>query len=323
MNKNKKSKIIHILFLIAIAMIFIGFCADLVLVKKANEDVKTIEYSEKSSFQYNITLFDGTTYTEQDAFSFAPDMVKNIKVTFKYKNDYEGYLNNTLDANLVIHAKEGIMNNFSTTNYAVIAVEKFEPRKITATETEMIVDIDYQKYTSQLKNYIVNNSLNEMSYGKLELIISSVNKETKKDDKSILVITLLEDSAAIYTARQIDNTTSTVLGNNAKKFKLLAIGLFGLFVCSCFAFFFYHKLSKMDKYSRKMYFIFLLNKGVLVNGDLSKLDVENFMELSSFNELLKVQANLSLPIMYRKSESSCTFVIKTSNSGYYYTMNKE
>lgn len=323
MNKSKKNKIIHIIYILAIAMFFFGACASAILVKKANNESKTIEHLEKSQFQYVITLSDGSTYTEKEAFAFAPNMVKNIKVTFNYENDYEGYDANTLYSSLALHAKEGIINDYSTTNYAVISVENSKPVKVSETKTELVFEIDYQEYTTKLKEYISANSLNEESYGKLELIVSSINTEAKKDDKSVLVITLLEDSAVIYTSKNIEKSSSTVLGNSAKKLKLATIGFIGLFGCAVVTFYFYHKLSKMDKYSRSIYYIFAFNRGVLADSDLSKIDTEKYMKVASFKEMLKVQSNLSLPIMYQKNETSCTFVIKTGETGYCYIMNKE
>ena len=145
---------------------------------------------------------------------------------------------------------------------------------------------------------------------------------TGKDEiekQALVSISLLEDVVTISISKTL-TTNESILDSN---YKLLLIGsLASAFISICFAICFAisYKLSKMDKYTRNIFVIFKLNKGILVESDLTNIDLG--FALTSFKELLKVQNSVSLPILYSKKEDSVLFVIKAGNSVYSYTIAK-
>lgn len=318
---NKK-KIIYGTYICLMCVLFVMSIVGMIFTKIGSDDAKNVTRIENTTLEYSITLNDGSVYTHKDELAFVPNMVKSIKVKLNYHNDYENYKDYKLSTDAILYVKPGAQKD-EITKYAFLSREIIRDSKVNEKDTEINVDIDYQKYLTKLNDYVNKNSLNEKTIGKLELVTISENNTTGVSNKSVVEISFLEEAMEIYASKVIYNYNSTTLGNNVNKIKLATLLSIVLFVGICVCFFFYNKLSKMSSYDRFMYKVLRLNKGILVESDLTNMECENMILVNSFKELLKVQSCISLPIVYNKDSKGCKFLIKVNNGGYYYIINKE
>lgn len=312
MNINKKFKLANIGFagftvIFLIASILMGIFS---FVEKGKD---VAPFKETTDISYVINGI----YNEDDAISFASGEVNSIVVTIDYYNNNEsnrGYI----DATKTTYIKT---KDFSgQTVYGVFGNVEYveENRAISDDKTTVIFTIDYQKYQTDVRNYVAGLNGGSTYAGKLDLSLVATGKdETEKE--ALVSISLLEDVVTISISKTL-TTNESILDSN---YKLLLVGAIGsAFISVCFAICFAisYKLSKMDKYTRNIFVIFKLNKGILVESDLTNIDLG--FALTSFKELLKVQNSVSLPILYSKKEDSVLFVIKAGNSVYSYTIAK-
>lgn len=270
-------------------------------------------YKEHTDVSYVINGI----YTEEDAISFASGEVNSIVVTIDYYNNNEssrGYL--TAKKTTYIKTKD-----FSgQTVYGVFGNIEYveEDLIISKDKTSIIFTIDYQDYQTRVRNYVAGLNADATYAGKLDLSLVAVSKD-EVEKEALVTISLLEDVVTISISKTV-TTSDSILDSN---YKLLFVGAIGcVFIGACLGVCFVvsYKLSKMDKYTRNIFVIFKLNKGILVESDLTNIDLG--FTLTSFKELLKVQNSVSLPILYSKKEDSVVFVIKAGNSVYSYTITK-
>ena len=74
-------------------------------------------------------------------------------------------------------------------------------------------------------------------------------------------------------------------------------------------------------FEQKKYLIFKFNKDILVDGDVSNINIKKYTEVVSFGELMKVQKCVNLPIIYSCNNNSFyIFILKLGDSGYYYKL---
>lgn len=314
MSINKKFKLANISFLVA-AVLFLAIT--IVFGMKAFEpqqEPTVKKYREKTYVSYTINdeTADGYLTNEQ---------VQEIEVKIEYFNDNSS-TRGTIDARKVAYIKT---KDFAgNTVHGVFGdIEIVESKKtITADKTVITFTIDYQAYQTNLSNYIATLDPESKYGGKLDLCLSATNKAGAKKD-AVVSISLLEDVVTINTTKSIDSNETITIGEPVEDNKMLVILTLGcgfLVVCFIGCFLVSYKLSKMDDYKRKVLVIFKLNKGILVESDLTS--VEDGFVVASFNELLKVQNSVSLPILYTKGEDKIRFVIKAGSSVYSYTIAK-
>ena len=312
MNINKKFKLANIGFagftvIFLIASILMGIFS---FVEKGKD---VAPFKETTDISYVINGI----YNEDDAISFASGEVNSIVVTIDYYNnnkDNRGYINATKTTYIKTKDFSG------QTVYGVFGNVEYveENRAISDDKTTVIFTIDYQKYQTDVRNYVAGLNGSSTYAGKLDLSLIATGKD-EIEKQALVSISLLEDVVTISISKTL-TTNESILDSN---YKLLLIGsLASAFISICFAICFAisYKLSKMDKYTRNIFVIFKLNKGILVESDLTNIDLG--FALTSFKELLKVQNSVSLPILYSKKEDSVLFVIKAGNSVYSYTIAK-
>lgn len=318
--KNKKFILSIYIGLIVIFLITSIF--SIICINKGKSDLKTSTNVENASLEYVITLNDGQIFTHEDNLSFVSSMIKDIKLKVKYHNDYDNYKDYKLSTDSILYIKPG-PNDDEITKYGFLSKEIIKELKVDEMDNEILIEVDYQKYLTRLNDYISKNSLNDKTVGKLEIVTTSKNDILGVSNQFVVEISFLEEVVEVYVSKGINNQTSTMFANNLSKFKLACLFSFSGLIIVVVIYCFYLKLSKMSEYDRFMYKIFILNKSVLVESSLEDVDVNNMILVKDFKELLKVQTNISLPIVYQKNDSGCKFVIKVNNSGYYCIVNKE
>lgn len=322
MKVLKNKKVISGIYIIAIIVLLITTILGFVFVGKGNNNLKTCTYVENTSLEYEVILNNGETYTQKDELAFVSSMIKSIKLKVNYHNDNDNYKDYKLSTDSILYIKPGAVGN-EITKYGFLSREPIKNTTVNDINTEIFVEIDYQKYLTKLNEYINKNGLNNKTVAKLEIVTTIENKALATSNKSVVEISFLEEVMEIYASKVINNKTSTTLANNVGKFKLATLFSACCLIVVVVMFIFYCKLSKMSNYDRFVYKIFKFNKGVLVESNLLDVDTTNMIMVTNFKELLKVQSTVSLPIVYQMSETGCKFVIKVNNSGYYCIVNKE
>lgn len=313
MNTSKKFKLANIglLVLTVLFLLVCVLCGVFSIKEKRDADVS---YDENTTITY---LINGE-YTQDDAISFASGEINTIVVTMEYYNNDEDN-RGTLDAHITRYVKtkdfsdQTVYGVFDDVDYIVKDLEVVEDKTI------VTFTINYQTEQSEARNYISTNHLDDTSTaGKLDLTLVATGKdETSKE--ALVSISLLEDVVNISINKTITNN-DTMLNSNYKLLLVAALGCFCLSLCFGVCLFISYKLSKMDDYQRRLFIIFKLNKGILVESNLE--NVENGFVVNSFKELLKVQNSVSLPILYSKNNENVKFVIKAGSSVYSYTITK-
>ena len=189
---------------------------------------------------------------------------------------------------------------------------------ITEDKTLIVYTIDYQTYQTTVRNYVAGLDSESTYAGKLDLLLTATSKDGVEKE-ALVTISLLEDVVTISVSKTL-TTNESILDSNYKLLFIGAVGCLFMSLCSAFCFVVSYKLSKMDTYTRNLFVIFKLNKGILVESDLTK--IEDGFVVSGFKELLKVQNSVSLPILYSKKEDNVKFVIKAGSCVYSYTITK-
>ena len=312
MDVKKKFKLANITFAsLTILFILLAVLSGVFSLIEKNKDVA--HYKETSDISYVINSSNGT-YTEEDNISFAAAEINEIVVIIEY-------FNNNKDNRGTLEATKRTYIKSEDTPYGVFGPVEYVVEELVVSEdkTTITYTIPYQEYQNRAKNYVASHmDADTTAVGKLDLLLVATSKDESKKE-ALVSISLLEDVLTVSISKTM-TTNESILDSNYKMLLIVAVGCVFVSVCSGVCFVVSYKLSKMDKYTRNLFVIFKLNKGILVESDLAS--IEDGFVVTSFKELLKVQNSVSLPIMYSKSEDNVRFVIKAGNSVYSYTITK-
>ena len=332
-DKTTKSGF-DILF-VFIVLIFIFALSQSIILLMLSLTVKqdAIHYKENGSVDYKVYLnhndFYETDYLEKNMV-YVSSLINTVSTSFKYNFDVD--TNSNIDYSYEIVGEIIIYDSLKENVFfrkEYVLSEKTDQRLegIKKFSINKVVNVDYGYYNSLANTFRKSYGVNSRSDFIVKLKLNYKNDGYMKfseDRVMSLTVPLSENEVTIVTDNsQVANKTNMVLGKKHividSSRKLVASGLMSLisiflfFYIIRFLFEFRGSMSKYDIFIKK---ILKEYDRLIVNTTTApSLLKTKVIKVNSFQELLDVRDNLSIPIMYYVEEEhkKCTFYLNHNN----------
>ena len=302
------------------------------------ESGKMISYKEKSNVDYNVCLKNNSFYDINclpKNMKYVANLIDKIQVKFDYFFDIDEMIDinfkYNIDGKLFIKDKNGKI--FYEKNYTFLEEKEVNNHDNNIKISE-VLDIDYNKYNTVANSFKSSYGIDTESY---LIITMKVKKDALNDDDSsiasdsnmYLTIPLSERAIDIELNFDDIDRKSIMIVKERLVFKntmcLITAGL------SIFAGF-YVMIKTMRKYrvpnNNKVYDAYIkkilreYDRLIAESKTIISFDNKEIIKVNSFNELLDIHDNLTLPILYYNvtSHVKCYFYITHQNIVYLYTV---
>ena len=342
-NKNNRSaKKIYIGYNGRIAIYILMFITFILLglmfTFKAFEftEKKVINYSERSNLDYKVYLKENDFYDEDyldKNMVYVASLIDKVKINF----DYNFISDETVDLNfdykvmakLLITDSNG-NNTYFKKDYVLLENKKvmFENPKNKLIKDS--IEIDYDYYNSVANKFKSSYGVNAVSNLLVYVFINkeTVNKNIVIDNDSLMSVTIpLSENSVNITIdyKEIDNNSklidecSIIIDNVIYMIIAIIFLLFSLlFVIKVVKLLTILKTNKniYDRYIGRL--LSEYDRLIVETTTCPKMDDDNIIKISKFQELLDVRDNLKLPIMYYSvaKHQKCYFYIMHENKFY-------
>lgn len=344
--KKKKKKNLYIGYntrlFINISSFIIYFILFLIFVFKAFSisPEKKLNYIDKSNLDYKVYLkendFYNVDYLDKDMM-YVASLINKVNVTFNY--DFSSDINLNLDFKYNIIGKLTIQDSTGKSNYYENTYILLNDKKTTLKNDNKqniheTINIDYDYYNNIANVFKTNYGVNTISKLTLYLTIDKSSKDEKimlKDlDVMSLEIPLSERSINIeMNYKEIDNISNIIMNSNVFIDNMIYIILLLIFIVlliistvkiTRLLSLLINKKTKYDKYVNRL----LTEYDRLISNTLTQPNTDGIeiINIESFQELVDIRDNLSLPIMYYSitKHHKCWFYISHNNKMYLYVV---
>ena len=322
---------------ILLVLLLLAFGTYLLLKTIYLESGKSVSYTEKSNIDYSVCLNNNSFYETKclpKNMKYVASLINKIQVKFDYnfdideKTDIDFKYN--IDGKLVIKDKSG--KSFYEKDYELLKEKELKSTDKNARIYETL-DIDYNKYNDVANTFKSSYGLDTESYLIVTMKIKkdSLNEDSKfsisSDSDMYLTIPLSERAIDVELNFVDINRKSNMIVRERLVLKntlYLIISGFSIFMGL------YVMIMTMRKYrvpdSNKVYDTYIkkllreYDRLIAESKTIISFEDKEVIKVNTFNELLDIHDNLTLPIMYYNvtSHVKSYFYIAHQNIVYLY-----
>ena len=324
---------------VLLVLLLISFGTYLLLKTIYLESGKSVSYTEKSNIDYSVCLNNNSFYETNclpKNMKYVASLINKIQVKFDYnfdideKTDIDFKYN--IDGKLVIKDKSG--KSFYEKDYELLKEKELKSNDKNARIYETL-DIDYNKYNDVANSFKSAYGLDTESYLIVTMKIKkdSLNEDSKfsisSDSDMYLTIPLSERAIDVELNFVDINRKSNMIVRERLVLKntlYLVVAGFSIFMGL------YVMIMTMRKYrvpdNNKVYDAYIkkllreYDRLIAESKTIISFEDKEVIKVNTFNELLDIHDNLTLPIMYYNvtSHVKSYFYIAHQNIVYLYTV---
>lgn len=347
MKRKRKLKtyirllIIFVIFSLFLVLSLFMICFSLNL-KKSNYR-SLLKYDSISNLDYKVYLKNNNYFSNnvlpKDE-QYIANVVETIKPSFDYIFTANKPFNYTYSYKIIgtLTANHNVNNDSSKKVWEKEYSLKDNVTKEMKNSSSFIikenVDIDFQKFSEYIQEFKKDYTLSIDSNLNVSMIINIIGKIDKKDinktNKISMDIPLSEQSFGIttdYKKLESNDIKADINISNIKNIYLV-IGIILLIISLIILINDIINITKYNathkKYSRELNKILSAYKDILVaSKDLIDLDDYKVIDITEFQDLLDVEQELRIPIIYKEviEEKETWFIIINNDQAWRYVLN--
>lgn len=347
MKRKRKLKIYSKLVIVLITF-SIFFIFSLVLINisiniKNNHFKSLLKYQSTSNINYNVYLKENNYFSMNvlpQNEQYIANMIDKVKPTFSYfftsNNKFDYTYSYKIIGKLV--ANHDIDSNNSKKvwekDYILLEEKTKNMKNSNNFSIRESIDVDFQKFSEYIQEFKKDYTLSISSDLEVYMIVNIngkiSNKDVNKSSKMSLDIPLSEQSFNISTNYKKDdfgNINKNINNSKIKNLYLitgLIVFLISLLIIIIDIIKLYRYQKTHKKYSKELNKILSSYKDILVaSKELIDLDEYKVIDLEIFEDMLDVEQELRIPIIYKevKEEKETWFIIINNDQAWRYILN--
>ena len=347
MEQKKKAlptSCVYIAFVIAIVLFF----ATALYFGSKRVDanvVASIKAQVDSDVDYRVYYTENPFYSEpylKSGLTYIASYIDHIDVDFMYEN----YYNDTLDGSYDYYVKATV--NVSSPidssqkviwsrDYKIGDIESVSFKNDDDYQIKKTISLNYQEYLNDYLAYKEGTALTTSAVLDLNFYVLNYGSYDGLDDFKYQEVTTLEIplsdptfniSVLKLTPKEVVNEKKEEAKEEKVFNKIIAILLSGLGAIALVSLICYHniRISKLTYYEKRLHKILHVYDPIIVNVEkLPSLAKKSVIEVTTFDELLDAQNEITLPINFYedKKKRVAKFVLIKSDLAWVYTLKED
>lgn len=336
---NQKNIIIKAVILVVIFFIAIFF-----FVISIKKDLKNQEYMKNttSDIDYKVNINPNTYITSQylgKNQAYISDLIKNITANFKYNINFSKSFS-TIKYRYNITAKiqgtykestESTPVDIWDKEYTLLSKDQIELKNSTGFNIDEKIDIDYNFYNNQISEFRSALKLPVNATLFVYLNVYTYFDNQKEDETTNIEIEIPLNQPVFKIKENYEPTTKTLNGSKEANvnYIYLTIGILlilldisiVIFIPSFRNIFF---IKNKKTYKKNLDKLLKGNEEIMIeiSNDLN-ISSKNIIEVKSFEDILDIESELNLPILYIKNNNQTTFYILYNENIFKYLLKNE
>ncbi len=337
----KSNKVIYGI-LIALILVLGVFAQVLLSVKPKKEVLGMLEYKEDASASYRVYTFKNPFYQEEfipEGKTYVANYVDKITAFFNYTVDYSDKLKGSYDyyvkAKLVAFNPGDEEADLWTKEYNLCDKETVNFVSDDSYQLKKTIDINFQEFRADFENYKATTGVMASAKLIVEFICNNEGKYKGIDDFSYSASTKLEFPVSdatfkINTSTSVNNDTHKIIKTRENDedlvfIKIIAVLLWilAIFAAVVLIIIYSNNVKKLTYYEKLLKRILTTYDDIIVNVEsLPFLKDLSVVEVTSFDELLDAQEEVSLPINFKedKKKRVAKFILVKDTLAWVYTL---